>query len=833
MKMKRIILIAICIFCFCLTVHADENQVVGGMQFRSYEVAPNLRTSLRIPAVGKDRLKYNGYMSLSFDLKINTQKECFGYICRIILDNNECIDLLLTNPANDRVQIVLTSRLGELLKTDLPTGKKLNVWNKIDITLMTEDADTDIIINDTRYDLTCLQDHFHNVEVYFGANQSETFSTSDVAPMAVRNVSFSTKKNKKDLYFWELDYEEDLKEGSGHRKMAISAQHPEWLIANNTSWQPVASMESDSKMKIVPDNARNLIYLIAKDCIIRYDLLNRKTEKTSFRQNISFNMLTNDFLVLPDGRLIYINLEGNTPHTSIFDFEKSEWSADIKRTRKSQYLHHNLFYNPCDSSIVQLFGYGFHRYSNEIITWTESTGDLNKRKLDSIPPRYLAAVGTTDSLAWIYGGKGNEKGIQEHGVMIYHDLYTLNLKDYSTRKVQTIETDSVEVAASDLIISDDEKSLTALFYSPNTYLSKLQLKEFRIEDGTMKLLGNAIPYNFLDVESEARLIYDKNSQIYYTVTVQKTDDGLFRSDIYKIHAPIISADTTISEKKNWTSALFILFVILAISVSIYLFVKNRKRFSLQDQHHAEEDIKEILEPGIYMLGGFRVINRNGEDISANFTPLMKQLLCILVLYSHRQKGGISNVELKETLWDDKSEESYYNNRGVNIKKLRTSLAEVGEIEICSTKGIWSLNMEDRMCDWSRYMKEIEGISIENITDEQICRLIKIASHGPLLSDMRYEWTDKFKAQYTDMVITTLENICNDVRHPLSSDMKIRIADAILTFDSLDEAAVKSKCKALIAQKRLGIAESTFKNFTQEYNRLMGEEYSVSFNEFIK
>jgi two-component SAPR family response regulator len=318
------------------------------------------------------------------------------------------------------------------------------------------------------------------------------------------------------------------------------------------------------------------------------------------------------------------------------------------------------------------------------------------------------------------------------------------------------------------------------------------------------------------------------------VTVQRINNESFRSDIYKIDAPVFSAGLGTPEKNsNWISTVFILIVGLAISASFYLFIANRKKFRTQDKHEAREEIKEILEPGIYMVGRFRVINRNKEDISANFTPLMKQLLCILVLYSYRQKGGISNAELKETLWDDKSEESYYNNRGVNIKKLRTCLAEVGNIEICTSNGTWSLNIEDSKCDWFRYMKEIESISFESITIEQICRLVRIASHGPLLSDMRYEWTDRFKAQYTDLMIATLEKVCSDTRHQLSSDMQIHIADAILTFDSLDEAAVKSKCKALITQKRLGIAESTFKNFTQEYNRLMGEEYSVSFNEFVR
>lgn len=75
-------------------------------------------------------------------------------------------------------------------------------------------------------------------------------------------------------------------------------------------------------------------------------------------------------------------------------------------------------------------------------------------------------------------------------------------------------------------------------------------------------------------------------------------------------------------------------------------------------------------PGIYMLNGFQVINRDLKDITGKFTPIMRQLLSVIILYSNQNNKGISNIKLKELLWYDKSEESFSNNRSVNIRKIR-------------------------------------------------------------------------------------------------------------------------------------------------------------------
>lgn len=830
--MKRLILTTLCLLILLPAFASESPQVEGGLLFRSYEVAPNLRTSLRIPANEHGNIHYDGYLSLSFDLKIDTKKECFGYVCRILLDSNEYADIVLTNPIGGDTHLALASRKCELRKIGDVSGDSLNEWNRIEICLCTKGNVTEVIVNGVNHHLIYSEDPFKEAAIYFGANNTELFSTSDVAPMSIRNVSLSTNKRSEKVYYWKLTTEDDIQSGTGGKKMPISVKNPEWMIESNSSWQLSSSFTFNDKVKIVVDNNNGNVHLITSNCVATHIPDSKRTIRHNFNQDINFSKLTNDFIALPDGRLIYIDTEGEDPKISEFDFDAKTWTPEIKKTRHSSRLHHNVFYNRTDSSVVDLFGYGFHKYSNRISVWNESEGSFRKWTLDSIPPRYLSAVGLSDSLAWIYGGKGNAKGVQELGTTIYNDLYTISLNDYSIRKICTTKSDKIEVAAADLIISDENKTITALFYSPNEYPSNLQMKEINIEDGKFTVLGDKIPYYFLDVDSEARLIYDKATQTYYAIVIQRAPDSTYNVNIYKIKSPVIAAgdyDTAEQGRSLWVY----LCVLATISLVAAALLPERLRKRKQKQEiHPVEQSESTQRHGIYLIGGFKVIDRNGVDISSDFTPLMKQLLSILILYSYNRKG-ISNAELKETLWDDKSEESYYNNRGVNIKKIRTCISKVDDIEIVSYNGSWSINIKNSLCDWFGTLAFIESVNPYEMNTEQIDKFISTAMKGQILPEMRYDWTDRFKGQYADLIIGSLTKVSEKNSHARSPELRIRIADAILSFDSLDEYAIRLKCRALIAQKRLGIAQSTFKNFTQEYKRLMGEDFETNFNEFVK
>src|SRR5258708_2431723 len=80
---------------------------------------------------------------------------------------------------------------------------------------------------------------------------------------------------------------------------------------------------------------------------------------------------------------------------------------------------------------------------------------------------------------------------------------------------------------------------------------------------------------------------------------------------------------------------------------------------------------------IYLFGQFQVFDKEGSDITRLFTPLLKELFLIIVLYTIRNGRGISSEGLNEILWHDKPEKDAKNNRSVNLAKLKTVHEKVG------------------------------------------------------------------------------------------------------------------------------------------------------------
>ena len=61
---------------------------------------------------------------------------------------------------------------------------------------------------------------------------------------------------------------------------------------------------------------------------------------------------------------------------------------------------------------------------------------------------------------------------------------------------------------------------------------------------------------------------------------------------------------------------------------------------------------------------------------------------------------------------------------------------------------------------------------------------------------------------------------------------IQIADAVLEFDPINEAAIRFKCKSLVKMGKHSLAKSTFDAFAEEYRALYGEKYKESFKVLI-
>lgn len=802
---------------FLLLLPALRAGAEVGLGFSAYEAEPENRTSLVIPSQECAPFKFKKVFKLSFDFRLKSSHDVFGYVCRIMVAD-EVVDLLAVNPRGESPKVVVTAgqEMIPVLEGDIRD------WHALQLQIRRCGTDSLAVdINGVEMYLPAGGGNSASqVRIFFGRNADSGIFTNDVAPMAIRNVSVTI--NDRESYFWELRDWADL---TRYGNTPISVENPDWSIEKSRHWHKTMEFRSLGKIFHAVDLAGGRLNLITPSKVVSYDIGSGKSVQSGFEQTFSAFRLANDFAVMADGSLAYVDVAETGVVMNRYDGRA--WQGPVNRSSHSILEHHNSFVNPVDSSFVVMFGYGQHRYFNDL-TVISADGSFRRLRLGEIPPRYLSAVGLGDGCAYILGGKGNPKGIQEYGIVIYNDIWRLDLSNFTVENLGSFGNEAQEVAADRLIVEDDGRTLVGLFYSPNVFKSSLQLKSLDLETGTMTPLGEPLPYDFLDVNSDATLFRYGNS--YYAVLVTKESDDSYLAEMYEIILPVDTGYALPGTRKgrNATAVFFsVLSAVLLAGICAVLFrfrirtLRSRKGNEFRVMPRAE---------GVHLLGAFKVMDRDGRDLTPSFTPTMRQLMALL-LVTTAEGRGVSNSQMKDALWFDKSEESFFNNRGVNLAKIRKVFAEAGiGMELVSENGIWKVRTSEVLCDFLQATSVI-GKMGTGPGDADFGTILGIASLGPLLPEMRDEWLDKYKENYDGAVADLILRLFDGGR--LDSEQTVALASAMLEFDSLDENALREKCKALVSLKRTGTARTAFENFTARYKASMGEEYSLSFSEFVR
>lgn len=115
-----------------IIIWGGEN--IGGLSFRAYEYSKDERTSFIIPS-GNQGVRFKDYLSVSFDLKIREKGEHFGYVCRMIVDNKNSLNLILVNPVNEEPYLCLIKDQQYLGKIHSSATIDIHEWNRIKIEL--------------------------------------------------------------------------------------------------------------------------------------------------------------------------------------------------------------------------------------------------------------------------------------------------------------------------------------------------------------------------------------------------------------------------------------------------------------------------------------------------------------------------------------------------------------------------------------------------------------------------------------------------------------------------------------------------------------------------
>lgn len=291
---------------------------------------------------------------------------------------------------------------------------------------------------------------------------------------------------------------------------------------------------------------------------------------------------------------------------------------------------------------------------------------------------------------------------------------------------------------------------------------------------------------------------------------------------------------------------FILYPILSRSVltllvlSLLLLAYFKIPFrSLKPQPTVADKIRDIESTTIQkpqanyiqLFGNFKVLDKEGRDITSQFTPKLKQLFLIILLYSQRNKNGISTQELTDILWMGHSSQSAKNSRGVTIRKLRLILETLDSVNIRFHIDRWSMTFGGQVyCD---YVECLNLLKREKIHDSDFnLNFYHIIQEGELFKGELYDWLDDFKGFIGNNIVDILLKFINELKLDADTELILKLADRILETDPVNDQALSFKLKALIRLNNYNLAKFTYDRFGGLYEEMYGEKFTGKFDELI-
>ncbi len=276
-------------------------------------------------------------------------------------------------------------------------------------------------------------------------------------------------------------------------------------------------------------------------------------------------------------------------------------------------------------------------------------------------------------------------------------------------------------------------------------------------------------------------------------------------------------------------------LIILVLVFIYLkFFKKMKRSYISAERIRDLEQAEIHQPKknyIRLFGAFKVIDKEGNNITTQFTPKIKQLFLLIMLYSEKNRNGITTKEMTDILWPGQSYQSAKNSRGVTVRKLRLLLESIDKVEINFNVDRWSMEFSgDVYCDYIEYLhvleKEGEDPSIYYLKFYQIIR------GGEVFKGEMYDWLDDFKGNIGNSIIDMLLKFLAKLDIEKDNELVMKLSNRIFETDPVNEQALQFKLNALVKQNNYNTAKFTYDKFCALYQEYYGEAFSQKFDKLI-
>lgn len=827
-RMKRLF-ISILMSVWAITLAAGSYEY--GLKVVTYPSGPDSFTGLTLEG-GKAIPAKNSPFTVNFEM-LNRRDNVFGCIFRIITDNGDNIDLMYTADREDNRYPILVCG-GNV--TEIPARILFDRWIPVSITLNTKNGEVSMNYNGTSVSIKDAGTKGANgFRVSFGMCRFDGYALDDVASFNIREISIL--RGSREIRRWALSKHDDYRCLDDLENSPAIAVNPSWIIDRYITWNEVLSEEYDSEPSASFSPVGDRLYVTTDGSWV--DCFNLDTVSCSRIAPIGGIAPINapdQLLCTRDGLFAY-----NVDSGSFAMLEGERWTGCGKTAEESYYWNKTSSWWEDEEALVSFGGYGFYHYNNEmIVQYPHSDKENVKLTLDDIHPRYSAASAIVDGRMFIFGGRGNQSGKQELSPKKYYDLHSVDLKTHEVEKIwEFTENPTYEfVPGGNMVYDSDENSFYVFTDMEGGTLISISPDHpgYRLMSLPSMQYHNA-QYSFLNLCRSA------DGHSLYGLIIQSRVDGHSTVKVLNINYPPIEVSSmrqTVSSKEDDTSGGLPVRILVCMISAVVLCAgtwivwkriqgKNKTGYGENDEESSEhpEPIYDFSRSSICFFGGFCVKDRNGRDITSSFTPTLKALTVLLILYTEKDANGIISNKLNRILWPYKPEDTANNNRNVYVSKLRPLLEEVGDVSIVCQNRFWSIQFgQGVMCDYIEAMRLLR----DNSNEGGINNLLELLLSGMMLPNMEQDWVDDFKGAFSNATIDFL--IRQLSRKDLSQDIRINICDTVFQHDFLNEEALKVKCSTLYLQGKVGLAKTAYDAFCKEYKISLGMDYSKTLKELV-
>lgn len=681
----------------------------------------------------------------------------------------------------------------------------------------------------------------------------------DMPTFAIRNLKLEGDRSHS--YTFPLNENEGEEVHTSTGKVLGTVVNPVWLINGSYHWEKLFeySFQTPSGITFEPDSQRLIIF--SQDSLLTYNLLKRQPQKYSYSNKLPVKLqLATHFMNTTDGKL-YVYELNNLPlgdaTVAALDLNNQEWKQTGVAALPVQLHHHDGFWDETTGKYLVFGGFGNKRFNNTFLEYDieGDRWDTLSYSGDRIIPRYFSgmAVNKNREHIYVFGGMGNESGEQSVGRNYLHDLYLLDRKQQSVRRLWQNASGHRLVVAHDMILTPDEKYIYALCYPEYLSDTYLQLYRLTVDDGTMKALGDSIPMRSEEIMTNANLYYNSLTHEYYCTTTEFDKKGHTVIRTYVLSAPPVSLDEIRSYGSRSSLEIRWLWIMAGIGVLLLaggvLFVRKKRGKqrnavlesssvlmsppvgrepdkSVQGKETlAKEDFESsLVRPNaVYLFGPFTVIDRNGRDITHLFSSRLRQVFIYILL--HSTHNGVLSASLNEVFWPDKPDDKVKNLKGVTINQIRKNLAELDGVELVHDKGYFRLVFTDCYCDYFRFRTLKNAEEVEN-------ELGILLMRGKFLDGMDAGMMDHFKQKVEEFLSSFLPLEIERLYQQHKYDAVIHFCNVLFRVDPVNELALAYGMHALNHTGSSQEAILQYSLFVREYRQMMNEEYSTSYAELM-